>query len=299
MTRKYEPADIVIGSKFGHLTIESLSDTDRHHFVCVNCRCDCGKIVNRIYHYLIIAEKSSCGCMKNLSIKKNNVDYREYIGKKFNFLTILSDMNTKDHAGSRLFECECECGKVVPRAVSKVVNGSVKSCGCMQAHIVSPEGEIVNSNFRHGMCGSDVYSTWNSMIGRCTNPKYDSWNNYGGRGITVCDRWLLFDNFYEDMGDRPLPGLSLERVDNDAGYSPENVVWANSNTQARNKRNTLFLSLNGKRKSLAEWAEITGFKPMTIRKRMVSGWSDEETLTVPIGTKYHSKGSLRALEITQ
>lgn len=299
MTRKYEPEDIEIGSKFGHLTVETISSTDRHHFVCVDCRCVCGNVVNRIYHYLVIAKNSSCGCKYNQGHKNSNIDYSVHIGQKFNYLTVLSRLDAKDKAGSKLFECKCDCGKVVPRAISKVINGAVKSCGCMQAQIVSPEGEIVNSNFSHGMCGSDVYSIWNSMIARCTNPNGDNWNNYGGRGISVCERWLLFANFYEDMGDRPLPGLSLERVDNNLGYCPENVVWANSNTQARNKRNTIFLTLNGDRKSLAEWSEITGFKPMTIRKRKVSGWTDEETLTVPIGTKYHSKGSLRMVEITQ
>lgn len=104
-----------------------------------------------------------------------------------------------------------------------------------------------------------LYHTWYSMVARCQNPRAQSYHNYGGRGITVCDRWLeSFENFYADMGDRPTPGHSIDRINNDGPYSPENCRWATWEEQANNRRNTVWIEFQGERLSAAQWRKRLG-----------------------------------------
>lgn len=125
--------------------------------------------------------------------------------------------------------CRCDCGAerlVEPRNLK---SGNSRSCGCLKRDVT------VTRSTRHGKAGTRIYMIWTEMIGRCTRPTHARYADYGGRGINVCDRWLDFANFYEDMGDRP-EGRSLDRTDNDAGYSPENCRWATAAEQRRNRR---------------------------------------------------------------
>lgn len=144
-------------------------------------------------------------------------------GTQFGRLTVLADRQRGDTA----VLCRCECGAEVS---VKVVNlgRSRNSCGCLKRG-------AGNGRYSHGMAGTKIYNIWADMVGRCTRPTHMRYADYGGRGITVCERWLDFANFYADMGDRP-PGRSLDRRDNDQGYSPENCRWATLSDQARNKR---------------------------------------------------------------
>jgi len=119
------------------------------------------------------------------------------------------------------------------------------------------------------------------MIQRCLNPKDKSYSLYGGRGILVCERWLDLKNFYADMGDAPA-NLSLDRIDNEQGYSPDNCRWASQKQQCRNTRRNHCLTLNGTRKTVIEWAEELGVNAKTLYTRKERGWTDERTLTQPI-----------------
>jgi hypothetical protein len=136
----------------------------------------------------------------------------------------------------------------------------------------------------HGGRYLPEYTVWADMRRRCLNTTRKDYARYGGRGITICDRWInSFANFLADMGPRPSPQHSIERRDNDAGYSPENCFWATPIEQGRNKRDTAWLTLNGVRRSLAEWAEVTGIDSNTIFMRIHNcGWSVEKALTTPV-----------------
>lgn len=132
---------------------------------------------------------------------------------------------------------------------------------------------------------SKTYGVWKSMRHRCRNKNDPNYHHYGGRGITVCERWNSFENFLADMGEKP-DGLTLEREDNDRGYGPDNCRWASWSDQHRNTRHNRMLTMGGRTQCLKAWAQETGVSPVTISSRIkLYGWSVEEALTLPVGTK--------------
>lgn len=140
----------------------------------------------------------------------------------------------------------------------------------------------------HGHCANDsesrVYIIWLSMRSRCQNPRRDKWARYGGRGITVCERWQRFENFWADMGEPPA-GHSLERIDNDGPYSPENCRWASQKEQCRNTSRRHHIVYQGLRLTVAEWAERQGIPRKTLSYRLnTCGWDVERALTTPVMT---------------
>lgn len=145
-------------------------------------------------------------------------------GKRFGRLFVIKKAG-KNKSKSILWECLCDCGNTKIVIGSNLRSGDTKSCGCL----------FKESLTTHGMIGTPVYKTWEMMIQRCYNANYDSYKFYGGRGIIVCDKWLKFGRFFEDMGERP-DGLSIDRVDNEKGYFKDNCIWATQTQQIRNRR---------------------------------------------------------------
>lgn len=129
---------------------------------------------------------------------------------------------------------------------------------------------------------SPTYHSWAGMVARCTNEKHRSYADYGGAGITVCERWLVFANFLADMGEKTA-GMSIERRDGTKGYEPGNCCWATPKRQGRNKRNNRLMTLNGVTRTMAEWCETLGVKQSSLSHRVQAGWSDEDALTKPFG----------------
>jgi hypothetical protein len=194
--------------------------------------------------------------------------------------TVLSrSANTQQ--GQARWLCRCECG------TESVLTGSVlrgqvsRSCGCLKSE------RTIERNTKHGHATggiSKTYHSWAGMVARCTNPKHRSFSGYQGRGITVCERWKTFDNFLADMGEKP-EGTSLERRDNDAGYTPENCVWATNHEQAINKRNNNVLEHDGRSMTAGEWATFLHMHPATLSDRLKRGWSVESALTTPVRSR--------------
>lgn len=141
-----------------------------------------------------------------------------------------------------------------------------------------------NQNARsHGMARSPEYQSWNHMRIRCTDPTCDSYARYGGRGITVCERWAnSFSEFVADVGRRPGDGYCIERIDNDGNYEPGNVRWATATEQARNRSNNRPVEYEGVTRPLSVWAEECGIARHTLRMRIERGWSVRDALTVPV-----------------
>lgn len=140
------------------------------------------------------------------------------------------------------------------------------------------------SNYRHGWSKTRLYNVWNSMRARCENKNVAAYPDYGGRGITVCNRWMKFENFLADMG-KPPHGMTLERRDNDKGYCPDNCLWADRKAQGRNKRGIRTLCVKGIEKPLVVWAEEVGIDSKTIWQRLHKGWTPDEAVLIPIVTR--------------
>ena len=140
----------------------------------------------------------------------------------------------------------------------------------------------------HNMYGTLIYRVWNSMIQRCTNPNLDNYNRYGGRGIKVCNRWLKFEFFYADMGDKP-EGFSIDRIDNDGNYEPKNCKWSSMKEQQRNTRRNRFIEHEGITKPLIEWSEELNINYRTLISRMNKGWSTERALKKQLRRNHESR----------
>lgn len=134
-----------------------------------------------------------------------------------------------------------------------------------------------------------AYACWHNMLQRCTNPDAKDWKRYGGRGVTVCERWCnSFNDFVADMGD-PAPGMSIDRIDNLAGYEPSNCRWATRSEQQRNRRGNVFVVVNGERMVLSAALDRIGMHFMTYYHRVHKGMSPQEAIDTPVDTRFGPK----------
>lgn len=193
----------------------------------------------------------------------------DLIGQKFVRLTVISEASNSK-SGRTQWNCICDCGKEKIVPTKWLRNGQAVSCGCYNRE----------KSTKHGMCQTRTYKIWAGMISRCTNPQNSRWKRYGGRGITVCNKWLEFESFYKDMGEAPV-NCTLDRVNNDKGYSPENCRWTTPKVQSNNRENNRRITCNSETKTLSEWAEQTGLSKTVIANRLKNGWSVDDALSVP------------------
>jgi len=230
---------ITAEERFGNWTALETCGTQKHY---VLCRCACG-VVKRVRGEKLVSGLSrSCGCTATASMVKTRFS-APYIpaGAIFGRLTVVEDVPRSN--GRAL--CRCECGTEKDVNASGLKNGSIGSCGCL--------GRESRSKL-NGFSKDPLYSIWNGIIDRCTDPKHPSYYNYGGRGITVCDRWrdpwLFVEDIEREIGLRPA-GVSesgralysLDRVDNDRGYEPGNIRWSTTSEQVLNQRKVSKMTL--------------------------------------------------------
>lgn len=191
-----------------------------------------------------------------------------------NRLTVLS---RERRDGRTYCRCICECGNECEVESGNLRSGHTKSCGCLQLEVV----RATNATHGHTRGGkySRAYTAWLGMRNRCYNRKSTDYPDYGGRGISVCDRWReSFENFFADMG-QPPPWTSIDRIDNARGYEPGNCRWATATEQGRNKRNNVRLAFRGRTQTMTEWAAELGIPMKRIHARLKRGWSAERALT--------------------
>lgn len=180
------------------------------------------------------------------------------------------------------WECKCDCGAIVSVIGQNLRKGGSESCGCVGAKIRAEK------NTKHGLINSKSYRIWAGMLQRCNNPKCNIYEYYGGRGIEVCERWHIFENFYEDMGERP-KGMSLDRKDSNGHYNKDNCKWSTYKEQSRNTRTNRFLTFHGKTQTMIAWSEELGIGYQAIRSRLRKGMSDDEVLGTPYNPRMKEK----------
>ena len=201
-------------------------------------------------------------------------------GQQFGRLTALRYMGTRrlgkkqtQNGPKAMWMCLCECGRIVIVRASELRCGHNNSCGCTHTYAARPR--------THGLRDCPEYGVWANMIQRCGNTHNPQFADYGGRGIVVCERWQTFMGFFEDMGSRPTPAHTVERVDNNAPYNATNCIWATRDIQSRNTRRTRLLTFDGRTMCLIDWARHIGIDRKTITGRLERGWSIQDALTIP------------------
>lgn len=206
-----------------------------------------------------------------------------YINRKYNRLTIISEpyMVKKGSKNMKYVECRCDCGKIIPIRLTVVKNNITKSCGCLQKDKVRIFAKEKFST--HKLTKHPLYTVWRHMKERCYRKKTHNYHRYGGRGIIVCDNWKNdFKKFYDwALENGWKEGLTIERINNDGNYEPENCTFVTPKKQANNRHTNHYLTIFGETKSLKEWSEdnrcIISYS--MLQSRILKGWHPEKAIT--------------------
>lgn len=207
--------------------------------------------------------------------------YQDITGLIFGRLTAQSYAGTGENGGAQWL-CSCDCGSEKVANAAELKRGNTRSCGCLAREQKQAAGKAR----QHAYSRVNMYrerKSWENMIARCYVASNKMFAAYGGRGITVCDKWReSFVNFVDDMGPRPL-GMTIDRKDNSLGYSPENCQWAGAEAQANNRRNNRFVTVGNQTLTVAQWAREKGVRPSLIHTRLFQGWSEHDAVMTAVG----------------
>ena len=208
----------------------------------------------------------------------------ELAGRRFGRLVVLSEAG-RNLDGKVTWLCLCDCGNTTVKSGPRLKSGVNRSCGCL----------IGGRNATHRMKGTRIYRIWANMLSRTRNPNASQYAVYGGRGITVCERWQSFENFYADMGPTYTEGLTIDRINSDGNYEPANCRWATPLEQGRNTRRNKWITYSGHTLIMSEWAAALGIPYKRLVDRDARGWSPERALTEGVPTE-HLASVLRELD---
>ena len=255
-----------IGQRVGRIVVVAAAPVkEKRH--CWLVRCDCGS--QKIARETDLASGRTITCF--CTAPKRAV--ADLTGLRFGrLLVIRRGANNGRHV---MWEVACDCGQTKRVRGNRLERGTTRSCGCLARELCSKRART------HGRSHTPEHITWGSMIERCSNRRCRGYRNYGARGISVCERWKRFEHFYADMGPRPSPSHSIDRIDPAGNYEPGNCRWATNDAQQTNKRTNVRIQFNGRELCVAEWSRVTGIPSSRIFYRISKKWPPGEILTVP------------------
>lgn len=273
----------ITGKTFNFLTALRLVDPNKKIWECM---CSCGKTVNVFESNLTRGHTKSCGCYNRMALTNRRYNLE---GMTFGRLTVLERIGMRNRM--YLWKCKCECGNYTEVVTAKLISGHTRSCGCLQRDAVSWRSRM----WPHGPSPTKKYFTedeqrlrtvLNMMRARCYNPKSSSYRLYGARGITVCDEWINSPETFVKWGiaNGYRKGLSIDRIDNNKGYSPENCRWATPSEQNANRRSNVRITVDGVDDILSNWSRKTGIERNKLSRLF---HKDEEAVTNVIKSALH------------
>lgn len=276
----------MVGKKFNMLTVVEEVEKNKRGQRMFKCLCDCGNLIIAEGCMLRKGEVKSCGCLYNSRKVENKK--KDIIGKRFGKLVVKREVGGEKK--DTLFECLCDCGKVTVEKWSAIIGGK-KSCGCLHHE------QLMKRNTTHGGSNDRLYTVWMSMKGRCYDINDAEYKWYGGRGIEVCAEWrndyTMFKKFMMECGydeNAKRGECTIERIDVNGNYCPENCCIATIQQQAYNKTNSHLEEYNGEVKTIAEWAKEYNVPYNLVFRRFQRGWTMEEALKKPLRVAKKYKG---------
>ena len=196
---------------------------------------------------------------------------KDLMGQRFGRLQVTR--REESRTGRSVWQCQCDCGGTCTATTTDLTSGKTTSCKCIKS-------ETAARNFtRHGKRNSKVYRTWSNIKQRCTNPRHVHYHRYGGRGITMDPRWIAsFEAFLADVGEPPTNDHTIDRKENDTGYTKDNCHWVLNTAQQNNKSTNVTLTANGRTLTVTLWARELGVPPQTLFARKQRGWTDHQVI---------------------
>lgn len=285
------------GQKFGRLTV--LEETEPYispkgvKIIRYKCLCDCGNTAVVLGSLLKKGQTVSCGCYhKEQQQKQSILSPKDISGQKFGMLTVLRYVGSNDK-NLALWECCCDCGATVIAIGARLRSGHTKSCGDRSKHA-----------YKHGGYGERLYGIYRGIKNRIYNPNCSGYKDYGGRGIKMCAEWkndyavfrdwAYVSGYKEEVLPNGINKWTIERIDVNGNYEPDNCTWITTQEQQFNKRDNVILTYNGETMTATEWAQKLRISPHIIWTRLKSGWSIEETLNTPKLRSPHERSKLVA-----
>jgi hypothetical protein len=261
----------ITGQKFGKLTVISRASpsTGKQPRARWLCLCDCGNTVITYDDSLKSGKAKTCGkCPK----------FKDMTNKRFGRLLVIKPSTYNIKQRCWYWECNCDCGNICIVNGCSLRNGDTQSCGCFKVDCIK------NRFTTHGKSNSDLIHVHAAIKQRCNNPKNKEYKNYGGRGITICPEWENFEIFYKWAIDNEYAkGLTIDRIDNDGSYEPNNCRWTTCKEQSNNQRRNRLITFEGKTLTLTQWASLKEIKLSTLVSRLdYLKWSIEKALTTPV-----------------
>lgn len=222
--------------------------------------------------------------MSSRRLPKPNKNHQDLIGRRFGRLIVIAFSGyrtTKSGAPIKRWKCRCDCGIKLDVDNNNIRSGHTKSCGCFRVEFSTTKSTTHGFILSRDPIMRKFHNVWVQMRQRCENSSNAGYYKYGARGIKVCNRWQLFENFRDDMWPSFVAGLSIERRNNNGNYELSNCYWATRKQQSNNRRSNIVIELYGERKTATQWAEIFNVNAQMVIQRIARGWLPEGALTEP------------------